>query len=161
MGEMGRNLFISLPTPPTLQCPHRASSCKFLLVGRHCWFDYEFVLTSPTVPNMSFLSNFGEMGGKWLYSCCFSGAPSKICSKQLIAFLCHSHLAFSQNLSFNIGGTAIRLYRHSTMAYICRVELSSEWSNCVAISVYARLFVWIELSVGVKRKYVNNNNCDY
>ena len=46
------------------------------------------------------------------------------------------------------------------LPYPCRVELSSERSNYVAISVYARLFVWIELSVAVKRKYVNNNNCD-
>ena len=42
--------------------------------------------------------------------------------------------------------------------YPCRVELSSEWSNCVAISVYARLFIWIELPVAVKRIYVNNKN---
>ena len=41
-----------------------------------------------------------------------------------------------------------------------RVKLSSEWCNRVAISVYARLFIWIELSVAVKRIYVNNNNCD-
>ena len=46
------------------------------------------------------------------------------------------------------------------LPYPCRVELSCEWSNCVAISVYARLFTWIELSVTVKRTYVNNNNCD-
>ena len=51
------------------------------------------------------------------------------------------------------------VYAH-THIYIYRVELSSEWSNCVAISVYARLFIWIELSVAVKRIYVNNNNCD-
>ena len=38
--------------------------------------------------------------------------------------------------------------------------LSSEWSSCDAISVYARLFIWIELSVAVKRIYVNNNNFD-
>ena len=39
-------------------------------------------------------------------------------------------------------------------------ELSSEWSNSVAISVYARLFIWIEFSVAVKRMYVKNSNCD-
>ena len=38
-----------------------------------------------------------------------------------------------------------------------RVELSSEWSNRVATSIYARLFIWIELSGAVKRMYVNNS----
>ena len=40
------------------------------------------------------------------------------------------------------------------------VELSSEWSNRVAISVYARLFIWTELSVAVKLIYVNNSSWD-
>ena len=46
------------------------------------------------------------------------------------------------------------------LPYPRRVELSSEWSNRVAICVYAKLFIGIELSVAVKRMYVNNSNCD-
>ena len=46
------------------------------------------------------------------------------------------------------------------LPYPSRIDLSREWSNCVAISVYARLFIWIELSVAIKRIYVNNNNYD-
>ena len=42
-----------------------------------------------------------------------------------------------------------------------RVEFSTEWSNRVAISVYCKsLHIWIEVSVAVKRMYVNNSNCD-
>ena len=42
-----------------------------------------------------------------------------------------------------------------------RVEFFSEWSNRVVISVYCKaLWIWIELSVAVKRMYVNNNKCD-
>ena len=45
--------------------------------------------------------------------------------------------------------------------YMLPYPLSSEWSNRVAISVYAKaLHIWIELSVDVKRMYVNNSNCD-
>ena len=46
------------------------------------------------------------------------------------------------------------------LPYPRRVELSSEWSNRVAISAWTRLFIWIELSVAVKRMYVNNSNSD-
>ena len=46
------------------------------------------------------------------------------------------------------------------LPYPRRVGLSSEWSNRVVISVYARRFIWIKLSVAVKRMYVNNSNCD-
>ena len=51
-------------------------------------------------------------------------------------------------------------YNMYILPYSRRVELSSEWNNRIAISVYARLFIWIELSVAVKRMYVNNSNCD-
>ena len=43
------------------------------------------------------------------------------------------------------------------------VGLSSlaNWSNRVAISVYCKsLHIWIEVSVAIKRIYVNNSNCD-
>ena len=44
---------------------------------------------------------------------------------------------------------------------LSRVEFSGEWSNRVAISVYCKsLHIWIEVSVAVKRMYVNNSNCD-
>ena len=47
------------------------------------------------------------------------------------------------------------------LPYPCRVEFSGEWSNRVAISVYCKpLHIWIEVSVAVKRMYVNNSNCD-
>ena len=46
------------------------------------------------------------------------------------------------------------------LPYPRRVALASEWSNRVAISVYARLFVWIEFSLAVKQMYVNNSNFD-
>ena len=52
----------------------------------------------------------------------------------------------------------IYIYRYAFLPLLG--ELSSEWSNCVAISVYARLFIWIELPVAVKWIYVNNNICD-
>ena len=47
------------------------------------------------------------------------------------------------------------------LPYPRRVEFSSERSNHVAISVYCKsLHIWIEVSVAVKRMYVNNSNCD-
>ena len=47
------------------------------------------------------------------------------------------------------------------LLYPRRVEFSSEWSNRVAISVYCKsIHIWIEVSVAVKRMYVNNSNCD-
>ena len=47
------------------------------------------------------------------------------------------------------------------LPYTRRVELSGEWSNRVAISVYCKsLHIWIEVSVAVKRMYVNNSNYD-
>ena len=36
-----------------------------------------------------------EKGAKWTHSCCFEGIACRICSKQHVAFLCNSHLAFS------------------------------------------------------------------
>ena len=36
-----------------------------------------------------------ETGGKWLYNCYSLSAASRICSKQHVAFLYSSHLAFS------------------------------------------------------------------
>ena len=45
--------------------------------------------------------------------------------------------------------------------YTPLVEFSNEWSRRVAISVYCKsLHIWIEVSVAVKRMYVNNSNCD-
>ena len=47
------------------------------------------------------------------------------------------------------------------LPYPCRAEFSGEWSNRVAISVYCKsLHIWIEVSVAVKRMYINNSNCD-
>ena len=47
------------------------------------------------------------------------------------------------------------------LPYPRRGEFSIEWSNRVSISVYCKsLHIWIEVSVAVKRMYVNNSNCD-
>ena len=46
-----------------------------------------------------------EMGGKWLYKCCFLSCEllfSKICSKQHAASFCSSHLAFFPSISLKV-----------------------------------------------------------
>ena len=36
-----------------------------------------------------------EMRIEWLYSCCYGDVAFRICSKQLVEFLCSCHVAFS------------------------------------------------------------------
>ena len=53
------------------------------------------------------------------------------------------------------------LYRYIYSLTLVGLSSLSEWSNRVAISVCCKdLQIWIELSVAVKRMYVNNSNCD-
>ena len=68
--------------------------------------------------------------------------------------ICHNlYISIYINLSYLF--ISIYLY-----IYIYRIEFSSKRSNRVAISVYCKsLHIGIEVSVAVKRMYVNNSNC--
>ena len=79
------------------QCLHRNGVHKSLLIIHHCveihkkMSHYEFMPTSPAVPNMSCLSYLMhcEMGSRWPYSCFFWCVIYRNGSKQYCARMFH------------------------------------------------------------------------
>ena len=97
-----------------------------------------------------------QLGSTKVDLCMFRFTESGNINRKLIRrCLITAHLAYKFTYPY------ISEYIYIYIPYPRRIEFSSEWSNRVAISVYCKpLHIWIEVSVDVRRMYVNNSNCD-
>ena len=85
---------------------HRTYKCKFFSLGPTSVCSCVGVHRRMSLMSISLLSEqwpaclahftwlIWEIRGKWLYSCCFEGTASRICSKLHTALSCSFHLAF-------------------------------------------------------------------